>query len=128
MARIRARIVEVRLTISRELRGRQYDILRTNVLHYEQGWAAMLVAYSPDGRSVDTEEEPLEHLQQWSRERSLHCPNCRGVVHVRGGPGKRAQLHFAHQRGECAWSTETESVRHARGKMVLAHWLHEQFP
>ena len=88
----------------------------------------MLVAYGPNGCPVVAEDEPLEQLQQWSRERALRCPNCRGIVHVRGGPGKRAQLHFAHQRGECAWSTETESVRHARGKMVLAHWLHEQFP
>src|SRR6266567_2259839 len=88
----------------------------------------MLVAYGPNGCPVVAEDEPLEQLQQWSHERTLHCPNCRGAVHVRGGPGKRAQLHFAHQRGECAWSTETESVRHARGKMVLAHWLHEQFP
>ncbi len=88
----------------------------------------MLVAYGPNGRPVVAEEEPLEQLQQWSRERVLLCPNCRGILHVRGGPGKRAQLHFAHQRGECAWSAETESVRHARGKMVLAHWLREQFP
>lgn len=88
----------------------------------------MLVAYGPDGRPVVAEETPLEQLQQWSRERALHCPNCRGVVHVRGGPGKRAQLHFAHQKGECAWSTEAESVRHMRGKVVLAHWLLEQFP
>jgi hypothetical protein len=88
----------------------------------------MLVAYGPNGRPVVAEEESLEQLQQWSRERVLLCPNCRGIVHVRGGPGKRAQLHFAHQRGECAWSTETESLRHARGKMVLAHWLREQFP
>src|SRR5260221_1807383 len=88
----------------------------------------MLVAYGPNGCPVVAEDEPLEQLQQWSHERTLHCPNCRGIVHVRGGPGKRAQLHFAHQRGECAWSKETESVRQARGKMVLAHWLHEQFP
>ena len=88
----------------------------------------MLVAYGPGGRPVVAEDEPLEQLQQWSRERALHCPNCREAVHVRGGPGKRAQLHFAHQRGECAWSTEAESLRHASGKMVLAHWLQEQFP
>ena len=72
----------------------------------------MLVAYGPDGHPVIAEETPLEQLQQWSHERALHCPNCRRVVHVRGGPGKRAQLHFAHQKGECAWSTESESVRH----------------
>src|SRR5260370_32242671 len=88
----------------------------------------MLVAYSPNGGPVVAEDEPLEQLQQWAHERALRCPNGGGAVHVRGGQGKRAQVHFAHQRGECAWSTETESVRHARGKMVLAHWLHEQFP
>ncbi|HET9919718.1 MAG TPA: competence protein CoiA family protein [Ktedonobacteraceae bacterium] len=88
----------------------------------------MLVAYGPEGQSVVAEETPLEQLQQWSRERMLYCPNCRGSVHVRGGPEKRTQLHFAHQKGECAWSTEAESVRHARGKVVIANWLREQFP
>lgn len=88
----------------------------------------MLVAYGPDGLPVIAEETSLAQLEQWSHERALHCPNCRGSVHVRGGPDKRTQLHFAHQRGECAWSTEGESVRHARGKMVLAHWLRQQFP
>ena len=88
----------------------------------------MLVAYGPNGQPVVAEETPLELLQQWSHERLLYCPNCRGIVHVRGGPEKRTQLHFAHQKGECAWSTESESVRHARGKVVLAHWLREQFP
>ncbi len=88
----------------------------------------MLVAYGPNGQPVVAEEIPLAQLQHWSRERALHCPNCRGVVHVRGGPDKQMQIHFAHQRGECVWSTETESVRHARGKIVLAHWLQEQFP
>ena len=88
----------------------------------------MLVAYSPDGNAVIAGETPLEQLQNWSRERSLHCPNCRGVVHVRGGTDKRTQLHFAHQKGECAWSTEVESVRHARGKVKLANWLRAQFP
>jgi len=88
----------------------------------------MLVAYGPDNRPVVAEETPLEQLQEWSRGRVLHCPNCRSVVFVRGGPGKRAQLHFAHQKGECAWSTEVESVRHMRGKVVLAQWLREQFP
>jgi Competence protein CoiA-like family len=88
----------------------------------------MLVAYGPDGRTIVAEETPLVQLQRWSHERALYCPNCRGIVHVRGGPEKRTQLHFAHQKGECAWSTETESIRHARGKMVLAHWLREQFP
>jgi hypothetical protein len=86
----------------------------------------MLVAYGPGGRPVIAEEIPLEQLQQWSHERALYCPNCRGTVHVRGG--QRMQLHFAHMRGECAWSTEGESVRHMRGKIVLAQWLHEQFP
>jgi hypothetical protein len=88
----------------------------------------MLVAYGPDGHPVVAEEEPLEQLQCWSQEHVLHCPNCRGVVHVRGGPEKRTQLHFAHQKGECAWSTESESVRHMRGKMVLTEWLRRQFP
>ncbi|MBO0784309.1 MAG: hypothetical protein J2P37_36360, partial [Ktedonobacteraceae bacterium] len=45
-----------------------------------------------------------------------------------GGPDKRTQLHFAHQKSECAWSTEAESVRHMRGKTVLAQWLRTQFP
>ncbi len=80
----------------------------------------MLVAYGPDGHLVVAEEVPLEQLRRWSQERVLYCPNCRGVVHVRGGPEKRTQLHFAHQKGECAWSTESESVRHMRGKIVLA--------
>jgi hypothetical protein len=88
----------------------------------------MLVAYGPNGRPIIAEEAALEQLQCWSRERSLYCPNCRGTVHVRGGREKRTQLHFAHQKGECAWSTEAESVRHATGKMVLAMWVREQFP
>lgn len=88
----------------------------------------MLVAYGPDGHSVIAEEAALEQLQHWSRERRLYCPNCRGTVHVRGGAEKRTHLHFAHQKGECAWSTEAESVRHASGKMVLSAWLREQFP
>lgn len=88
----------------------------------------MLVAYGPEGQPVIAEEAPLEQLLAWSRDQQLHCPNCRGTVHVRGGPSKRMQLHFAHQRGECAWSTEGESVRHMRGKLVLAQWLREQFP
>jgi len=88
----------------------------------------MLVAYGPNDQPVIAEETPLDQLQHWSHERRLYCPNCRGVVHVRGGPEKRTQLHFAHQKGECAWSTEAESVRHARGKMVLAQWLRGQFP
>ena len=67
----------------------------------------MLVAYGPNGRSVVADDTPLEQLLCWSRERSLYCPNCRGILHVRGGPEKRTQLHFAHQKGECAWSTET---------------------
>jgi hypothetical protein len=88
----------------------------------------MLVAYGPEGSPVVAEETPLEQLQRWSQERVLYCPNCRGLVHVRGGPEKRTQLHFAHQKGECAWSTESESVRHMRGKIVLAEWLRKQFP
>lgn len=88
----------------------------------------MLVAYGPDGQAIIAEETPLEQLLTWSHEQQLYCPNCRGIVHVRGGPSKRMQLHFAHQRGECAWSTEGESVRHMRGKLVLAQWLRTQFP
>jgi hypothetical protein len=88
----------------------------------------MLVAYGPGDQPVVAGETPLEQLRQWSRERLLVCPNCRGIVHVRGGPEKRMQLHFAHQRGECAWSTEAETVRHMRGKIVLAEWLRAQFP
>ncbi len=88
----------------------------------------MLVAYGPNGRSVVADETPLEQLLCWSRERALYCPNCRGILHVRGGPEKRTQLHFAHQKGECAWSTETESVRHATGKIVLSRWLRILFP
>lgn len=88
----------------------------------------MLVAYGPEEQPVVAEEMSVEQLQHWSHEQQLHCPNCRGVVHVRGGPSKRMQLHFAHLRGECAWSTEGESVRHMRGKLVLAQWLRAQFP
>jgi len=90
--------------------------------------SAMLVAYGPDGHPLVAEDSSLELLQKWSREQVLHCPNCRGIVHVRGGPDKRTQIHFAHQKGECAWSTESESVRHARGKWVISQWLHQQFP
>jgi hypothetical protein len=88
----------------------------------------MLVAYGPDGKPIIAEETPLEQLQDWSHGQELHCPNCRGIVHVRGGPSKRMQLHFAHMRGECSWSNEGESVRHMRGKLVLAQWLRAQFP
>ncbi len=88
----------------------------------------MLVAYGPDDQPAVAEAAPLEQLQRWSQDHLLHCPNCRGIVHLRGGPAKRTQLHFAHQKGECAWSTESESVRHMRGKMLLSRWLHAQFP
>src|SRR6266568_6565771 len=88
----------------------------------------MLVAYGPEGHPVVAEERCEEQLQQWSRDRLLYCPNCRGILHVRGGSEKRTHLHFAHQRGECAWSTEGESLRHMRGKMVLAQWLRTLFP
>lgn len=88
----------------------------------------MLVAYGPAGQPVVAEEAALEQLLSWSREQQLHCPDCRGTLHVRGGPGKHMQLHFAHARGECAWGTEGESVRHMRGKLVLADWLRMQFP
>ncbi|TMC82845.1 MAG: competence protein CoiA, partial [Chloroflexi bacterium] len=56
----------------------------------------MLVAYGPAGQPVIAGETSLEELQRWSQERALYCPNCRGIVHVRGGPDKRTQLHFAH--------------------------------
>ena len=88
----------------------------------------MLVAYGPAGQPIVAEETPVEQLLAWSHEQQLHCPNCRGSVHVRGGPSKQMQLHFAHQRGACAWGTEGESVRHMRGKLVLAQWLRAQFP
>lgn len=88
----------------------------------------MLVAYGPAAQLVTADETPLEQLRSWSQERLLVCPSCKGIVYVRGGPEKRMQLHFAHQKGECAWSTEAESVRHMRGKIVLAGWLRAQFP
>jgi hypothetical protein len=88
----------------------------------------MLVAYGPGDMLVIAGETLIEQAQTWSREQALHCPNCRGVVYARGGPEKQTQLHFAHQKGECEWSTEAESVRHMRGKVVLARWLREQFP
>ncbi|GCE03064.1 competence protein CoiA [Dictyobacter aurantiacus] len=88
----------------------------------------MLVAYGPDQRTVIAGETPFTQLQQWSRNHQLYCPNCRGVVHIRGGAEKRTQVHFAHQKGECAWSTEAESIRHAQGKLVLAQWLRQQYP
>ncbi len=88
----------------------------------------MLVAYGPGDRLVIAGETPLEQAQSWSREQALRCPNCRGIVYARGGPEKQTQLHFAHSKGECAWSTEAESVRHMRGKVVLARWLRAQFP
>jgi Competence protein CoiA-like family len=88
----------------------------------------MLVAYGPEGRHVVAEGIELAQLKNWSQKDLLYCPNCRGVVHVRGGPEKRTQLHFAHQKGECSWSTESETVRHLRGKIVLAGWLQKQFP
>ncbi|GAC1343897.1 MAG: hypothetical protein NVSMB27_04280 [Ktedonobacteraceae bacterium] len=88
----------------------------------------MLVAYGPGNQPVVAEDTPPEELHHWSHEHALHCPNCRGIVHVRGGPDKRTQLHFAHQKGECAWSTESESIRHMSGKLLLAQWLRGQFP
>jgi hypothetical protein len=88
----------------------------------------MLVAYGPDGQAVVAEEVPLEQLRRWSQEHVLYCPNCRGAVHVRGGPGRDIQVHFAHRKGECPWNTESETVRHLRGKVVLAEWLRKQFP
>ncbi|MBX5458944.1 MAG: hypothetical protein IRZ31_18780 [Thermogemmatispora sp.] len=88
----------------------------------------MLVAYGPDGQPVVADERSLSQLQEWSQQRQLFCPNCRAVLHLRGGPARRTQLHFAHRKGECPWSTEEESERHMRGKAGLAVWLHQQFP
>ena len=88
----------------------------------------MLVAYGPEGQPVVAEEMHLAQLKAWSQRDMLYCPNCRGLVHVRGGPEKRTQIHFAHQKGECSWSTESETIRHLRGKIVLAEWLQKQFP
>ena len=88
----------------------------------------MLVAYGPEGQPVVAEEMYLAQLKDWSQRNLLYCPNCRGVVHVRGGPEKRTQIHFAHLKGECSWSTESETMRHLRGKIVLAEWLQKQFP
>jgi Competence protein CoiA-like family len=88
----------------------------------------MLVAYGPEGQPVVAEGLPLTLLKDWSQRNLLYCPNCRGIVHVRGGPEKRTQIHFAHQKGECSWSTESETIRHIRGKIVLAEWLQKQFP
>jgi Competence protein CoiA-like family len=88
----------------------------------------MLVAYGPEGQPVVAEEVRLAQLKDWSQRDMLYCPNCRGVVHVRGGPEKRTQIHFAHQKGECSWGTESETIRHLRGKIVLAEWLQKQFP
>jgi hypothetical protein len=88
----------------------------------------MLVAYGPEGQPVVAEEMYLAQLKDWSQRNLLYCPNCRGVVHVRGGPEKRTQIHFAHQKGECSWSTESETIRHLQGKIVLAEWLQKQFP
>ena len=51
----------------------------------------MLVAYGPDGRPALAEETPQAQLQLWSHERLLYCPNCRGVVHMRGGAEKRTR-------------------------------------
>jgi Competence protein CoiA-like family len=88
----------------------------------------MLVAYGPGEQLVMADETLPEQLRHWSQERQLYCPNCKGIVYVRGGPEKHMQLHFAHMKGECAWSTEAESARHMRGKIVLAGWLRAQFP
>ncbi|WP_376794249.1 competence protein CoiA [Thermogemmatispora sp.] len=88
----------------------------------------MLVAYGPDGQPVVADERALSQLQEWSQQRLLFCPNCRAVLHLRGGPARRTQLHFAHRKGACPWSTEEESERHMRGKAILAAWLRQQFP
>ena len=88
----------------------------------------MLVAYGPEGQPVIARGIYLAQLKNWSQKDLLRCPNCRGIVHVRGGPEKRTQIHFAHHKGECNWSTESETVRHLRGKILLAEWLQKQFP
>lgn len=88
----------------------------------------MLVACGPDGQRLTAREISPTQLREWSRARLLTCPNCHAPVHLRGGAEKRRQLHFAHQKGECAWSTEPESERHAQGKVTLAHWLQQQYP
>jgi hypothetical protein len=88
----------------------------------------MLVAYGPEGQPVVAEGLHLAQLKDWSQRNQLYCPNCRGIVHVRGGPEKRTQIHFAHKKDECSWSTESETLRHLRGKIVLGQWLQKQFP
>jgi Competence protein CoiA-like family len=88
----------------------------------------MLVAYGHEGQLIIAKDKYLEQLKDLSQKNLLFCPNCRGIVHVRGGPEKQIQIHFAHQKGECSWSTETETVRHLQGKVVLAEWLKKQFP
>ncbi|MGZ3630950.1 MAG: competence protein CoiA [Ktedonobacteraceae bacterium] len=88
----------------------------------------MLVAYGPEGQPIVAKDGNLAQLKDLSRRNLLICPNCRGKVHVRGGSEKRIQVHFAHQKGECSWSTEAESIRHLQGKIVLSEWLQKQFP
>jgi hypothetical protein len=88
----------------------------------------MLVAYGPEGQPIVAKDVYLMQLKDLSRRNLLVCPNCRGIVHVRGGLEKRIQIHFAHQKGECSWSTETETIRHLQGKVVLSEWLQKQFP
>jgi hypothetical protein len=88
----------------------------------------MLIAYGPEGQAIVAKDAYLAHLKDLSRRNQLVCPNCRGIVHVRGGSEKRIQIHFAHQKGECSWSTETETIRHLQGKVVLSEWLQKQFP
>jgi len=88
----------------------------------------MLVAYGPEGQPIVAKDNSLGKLKDLSRRNQLVCPNCRGIVHVRGGSEKRIQVHFAHQKGECSWSTETETIRHLQGKIVLSEWLQKQFP
>jgi Competence protein CoiA-like family len=88
----------------------------------------MLVAYGPVGQPIVAKDVNLVQLKDLSRRNLLVCPNCRGIVHVRGGIEKRIQIHFAHQKGECSWSTETETIRHLQGKVVLSEWLQKQFP
>jgi len=88
----------------------------------------MLVAYGPEGQPIVAKDGNLAQLKDLSQRNLLVCPNCRGKVHVRGGSEKRIQIHFAHQKGECSWSTEAETIRHLQGKIVLSEWLQKQFP
>ena len=104
-----------------------YSLVIIGTLRMLRG-TPMLVAYGPEGQPIVAKDVYLMQLKDLSRRNLLVCPNCRGIVHVRGGSEKRIQIHFAHQKGECSWSTETETIRHLQGKVVLSEWLQKQFP